>query len=186
MHRSICYYHIIQDMSCKVRPWWTGWHGRERRLGVEAHKVEVRFERLAVEADVRVGSRAVPTLLNSAVNAAQVITTRRTPPPSSSSCFIYVRRRSRDALVVAVPFVALIPSLVFFVALSLFLVHAYSISIAAASCKEFSFFFFSRKDRLLSAYFLHIWFRIISFVGKIEIKRAVDLVRHVEWIVLPS
>jgi hypothetical protein len=98
---------------------WLAWS--ERRLGVEAHKVEVRFERLAVEADVRVGSRAVPTLLNSAVNAAQVITTRRTPPPSSSSCFIYVRRRSRDALVVAVPFVALIPSLVFFVALSLLL-----------------------------------------------------------------
>jgi len=44
----------------------------ESRLGVEAPKVEVRFERLTVEADVRVGRRAVPTLLNCAVNAAQV------------------------------------------------------------------------------------------------------------------
>lgn len=47
--------------------WWP-----ESRLGVEAPKVEVRFERLTVEADVRVGRRAVPTLLNCAVNAAQV------------------------------------------------------------------------------------------------------------------
>lgn len=42
------------------------------RLGVEAAKVEVAFERLTVEADVRVGRRAVPTLLNCAINAAQV------------------------------------------------------------------------------------------------------------------
>jgi hypothetical protein len=47
------------------------------RLGVEAAKVEVRFERLTVEADVRVGHRAVPTLLNCAVNAAQVYIDRR-------------------------------------------------------------------------------------------------------------
>lgn len=46
------------------------------RLGVEAAKVEVRFERVTVEADVRVGRRAVPTLLNCAVNAAQVRTVR--------------------------------------------------------------------------------------------------------------
>nr|CAB3481629.1 unnamed protein product [Digitaria exilis] len=44
---------------------------KKERLGVEAAKVEVRFERLTVEADVRVGRRAVPTLLNCAVNAAQ-------------------------------------------------------------------------------------------------------------------
>ncbi|AQK57892.1 ABC transporter G family member 34 [Zea mays] len=43
----------------------------ESRLGVDAPKVEVRFERLTVEADVRVGRRAVPTLLNAAINAAQ-------------------------------------------------------------------------------------------------------------------
>jgi hypothetical protein len=60
------------------------------RLGVEAARVEVRFERLTVEADVRVGRRAVPTLLNCAVNAAQVTDQRRRaarcldPIPSSS------------------------------------------------------------------------------------------------------
>lgn len=42
---------------------------------MEAAKVEVRFEEVSVEADVRiVGRRALPTLLNSAVNAAQVRT----------------------------------------------------------------------------------------------------------------
>ncbi|CAO2211715.1 unnamed protein product [Urochloa humidicola] len=48
---------------------------KKERLGVEAAKVEVRFERLTVEADVRVGRRAVPTLLNCAVNAAQELAT---------------------------------------------------------------------------------------------------------------
>ncbi|AQK57852.1 ABC transporter G family member 34 [Zea mays] len=47
----------------------------ESRLGVDAPKVEVRFERLTVEADVRVGRRAVPTLLNAAINAAQELAT---------------------------------------------------------------------------------------------------------------
>ncbi|GJN15549.1 hypothetical protein PR202_gb02470 [Eleusine coracana subsp. coracana] len=45
---------------------------KKQRLGVEAAKVEVAFERLTVEADVRVGRRAVPTLLNCAINAAQI------------------------------------------------------------------------------------------------------------------
>ncbi|TVU04726.1 hypothetical protein EJB05_47857 [Eragrostis curvula] len=48
---------------------------KKERLGVEAEKVEVAFERLTVEADVRVGRRAVPTLLNCAVNAAQELAT---------------------------------------------------------------------------------------------------------------
>ena len=43
-----------------------------RRQGAGAAKVEVRFEELTVEADVRVGRRALPTLFNCAVNAAQV------------------------------------------------------------------------------------------------------------------
>jgi len=47
----------------------------ESRLGVDVPKVEVRFERLTVEADVRVGRRAVPTLLNAAINAAQELAT---------------------------------------------------------------------------------------------------------------
>jgi hypothetical protein len=42
------------------------------RLGVAAEKVEVSFKGLTVEADVRLGRRAVPTLLNCAINAAQV------------------------------------------------------------------------------------------------------------------
>ncbi|GJN04172.1 hypothetical protein PR202_ga21696 [Eleusine coracana subsp. coracana] len=45
---------------------------KKQRLGMEAAKVEVAFERLTVEADVRVGRRAVPTLLNCAINAAQI------------------------------------------------------------------------------------------------------------------
>ncbi|AQK57890.1 ABC transporter G family member 34 [Zea mays] len=47
----------------------------KEKLGVDAPKVEVRFERLTVEADVRVGRRAVPTLLNAAINAAQELAT---------------------------------------------------------------------------------------------------------------
>ncbi|KAM0913297.1 hypothetical protein ACQ4PT_012244 [Festuca glaucescens] len=45
---------------------------KKERLGIGAAKVEVRFEELTVEADVRVGRRALPTLINCAVNAAQV------------------------------------------------------------------------------------------------------------------
>ncbi|VAI74645.1 unnamed protein product [Triticum turgidum subsp. durum] len=48
---------------------------KKERLGVDAAKVEVRFEELTVEADVRVGRRALPTLLNCAVNAAQELAT---------------------------------------------------------------------------------------------------------------
>lgn len=44
---------------------------KKERLGVGAVKVEVQFKDLTVEADVRVGRRALPTLLNSALNAAQ-------------------------------------------------------------------------------------------------------------------
>uniref|UniRef100_A0A0D9XAF4 ABC transporter domain-containing protein n=1 Tax=Leersia perrieri TaxID=77586 RepID=A0A0D9XAF4_9ORYZ len=44
---------------------------KKERLGVGAAKVEVKLEKLTVEADVRVGRRAVPTLLNCAINAAQ-------------------------------------------------------------------------------------------------------------------
>ena len=47
------------------------------RLGVEAAKVEVRFERLTVEADVRVGRHAVPTLLNCTVDTVQVTNQQR-------------------------------------------------------------------------------------------------------------
>ncbi|KAM0900483.1 hypothetical protein ACQ4PT_020616 [Festuca glaucescens] len=48
---------------------------KKESLGVGAAKVEVRFEELTVEADVRVGRRALPTLINCAVNAAQELAT---------------------------------------------------------------------------------------------------------------
>ncbi|KAK1604650.1 hypothetical protein QYE76_028323 [Lolium multiflorum] len=44
----------------------------KKRLGVPAAKVEVRFEELVVEADVRIDNRTLPTLFNCVVNAAQV------------------------------------------------------------------------------------------------------------------
>lgn len=167
---------------------WLAWS--ERRLGVEAHKVEVRFERLAVEADVRVGSRAVPTLLNSAVNAAQVITTDpavvvvvfhlRTPPPqprcTSSSCSV---RRIDSFLGFLCGFVSPPSS------------YGWCMHIALAlllqAAREFSFFFFSpKRSTSLCLFFIYMISYNFVFVGKIEIKRDMDLVRHVEWIVLPS
>ncbi|CAM0879784.1 unnamed protein product [Alopecurus aequalis] len=48
---------------------------QKERLGVSVAKVAVRFEDLTVEADVRVGHRALPTLLNCAINAAQEFST---------------------------------------------------------------------------------------------------------------
>ena len=44
---------------------------------MEAAKVEAQFERLAVEADVRVGRHAVPTLLNCTVDTVQVTNQQR-------------------------------------------------------------------------------------------------------------
>lgn len=35
-----------------------------KRVGLEVPKVEVRFEKLNIEADVVIGSRALPTLVN--------------------------------------------------------------------------------------------------------------------------
>ncbi|KAK9170460.1 hypothetical protein Syun_002600 [Stephania yunnanensis] len=46
---------------------------RERidRVGIEIPKIEVRFEHLSIEADAHVGSRALPTLLNSTLNGVE-------------------------------------------------------------------------------------------------------------------
>ncbi|KAK9156690.1 hypothetical protein Scep_003264 [Stephania cephalantha] len=46
---------------------------RERidRVGIEIPKIEVRFEHLSIEADAYVGSRALPTLLNSTLNGVE-------------------------------------------------------------------------------------------------------------------
>ncbi|KAJ4720628.1 Pleiotropic drug resistance ABC transporter [Melia azedarach] len=46
---------------------------RERtdRVGIEIPKIEVRFENLSIEGDAYVGTRALPTLLNSSLNAIE-------------------------------------------------------------------------------------------------------------------
>ncbi|KAF3795440.1 hypothetical protein EJ110_NYTH04987 [Nymphaea thermarum] len=48
---------------------------RERadRVGIDLPKIEVRFEGLSVEADAYVGGRALPTLLNAAINSIEGI-----------------------------------------------------------------------------------------------------------------
>lgn len=49
------------------------------RVGIELSKVEVRFENLTVEADVHVGGRALPTVLNSVRNFVEVRFCAATP-----------------------------------------------------------------------------------------------------------
>ncbi|KAJ0976761.1 hypothetical protein J5N97_012235 [Dioscorea zingiberensis] len=46
---------------------------RYNRVGLELPKMEVRFEELSVEGDVYVGSRALPTLLNSTLNFLEAL-----------------------------------------------------------------------------------------------------------------
>ncbi|KAJ3692680.1 hypothetical protein LUZ60_011775 [Juncus effusus] len=46
---------------------------RKERLGVQAIKVEVKFENLTVEAETQAGKRALPTLLNSTIRGVQEI-----------------------------------------------------------------------------------------------------------------
>ena len=41
-------------------------------MGIEIPKIEVRYEHMAVEGDVYVGSRALPTLLNVTLNTIEV------------------------------------------------------------------------------------------------------------------
>lgn len=41
-------------------------------MGIEVPKIEVRFEHLSVEGDAYVGTRALPTLYNSTLNAIEV------------------------------------------------------------------------------------------------------------------
>ena len=43
------------------------------RVGIEIPKIEVRYEKLSVEGDVHVGSRALPTLFNVALNSIEVL-----------------------------------------------------------------------------------------------------------------
>ncbi|CAK9182084.1 unnamed protein product [Ilex paraguariensis] len=44
---------------------------RTDRVGIEIPKIEVRFQNLSIEGDAYVGSRALPTLLNSTLNAIE-------------------------------------------------------------------------------------------------------------------
>jgi hypothetical protein len=42
------------------------------RVGIDIPKIEVRFEDLSIEGDAYVGTRALPTLLNSTLNSIEV------------------------------------------------------------------------------------------------------------------
>ncbi|GLT63837.1 hypothetical protein SLA2020_363700 [Shorea laevis] len=46
---------------------------RTDRVGIEIPKVEIRFQNLSVEGDAHVGTRALPTLLNSTLNTVEAI-----------------------------------------------------------------------------------------------------------------
>ena len=46
--------------------------GNVIRVGIEIPKIEVRFEHLNVEGDAYIGTRALPTLLNSTMNVIEV------------------------------------------------------------------------------------------------------------------
>ncbi|XP_061340292.1 ABC transporter G family member 39-like isoform X2 [Gastrolobium bilobum] len=50
-----------------------GVRDRIDRAGIKIPKIEVRYEKLSVEGDVRVGSRALPTLLNVTLNTFETI-----------------------------------------------------------------------------------------------------------------
>ncbi|KAK6126339.1 hypothetical protein DH2020_039911 [Rehmannia glutinosa] len=43
------------------------------RVGIETPKIEIRYEQLAVEGDVHVGSRALPTLINATLNSIETV-----------------------------------------------------------------------------------------------------------------
>lgn len=42
------------------------------RVGIDIPKIEVRYEHLSIEGDAYVGSRALPSLLNSTLNVIEV------------------------------------------------------------------------------------------------------------------
>ncbi|BFG38675.1 hypothetical protein CerSpe_249490 [Prunus speciosa] len=46
---------------------------RTDRVGIEIPKIEVRFQKLSIEGDVYVGSRALPTLLNATLNTIESV-----------------------------------------------------------------------------------------------------------------
>ncbi|KAH7352818.1 hypothetical protein KP509_19G065600 [Ceratopteris richardii] len=58
------------------------WKLRERidNVGIDLPKIEVRYENLAVDADVQVGSRTLPTLVNFMINIAEELVKFIIPP----------------------------------------------------------------------------------------------------------
>ncbi|XP_051118222.1 ABC transporter G family member 39-like [Andrographis paniculata] len=50
-----------------------GMKNRVERVGMEIPKIEVRYEQLSVDGYVHVGSRALPTLLNAAINTVESV-----------------------------------------------------------------------------------------------------------------
>lgn len=48
-------------------------HSGTNRVGIEIPKIEVRFENLSIEGDAYVGTRALPTLVNAAMNTVEVL-----------------------------------------------------------------------------------------------------------------
>jgi hypothetical protein len=61
------------------------------RVGIDMPTVEVRFQNLEAEAEVRVGSSGLPTVLNSVVNTLEV---RKPASAPVSSCLSDSERRS--------------------------------------------------------------------------------------------
>uniref|UniRef100_A0A7N0V9J1 ABC transporter domain-containing protein n=2 Tax=Kalanchoe fedtschenkoi TaxID=63787 RepID=A0A7N0V9J1_KALFE len=59
---------VVEDDNDKFL---TRLRNRTDRVGIEIPKIEVRFEHLWAEGDVYVGSRALPTLLNTTLNAIE-------------------------------------------------------------------------------------------------------------------
>lgn len=56
--------------ECLEVLWFAEFYGN--RVGIEVPKIEVRFQNLSIEGDGYVGTRALPTLLNSTMNAVEV------------------------------------------------------------------------------------------------------------------
>ncbi|KAL6187981.1 hypothetical protein ACLB2K_039376 [Fragaria x ananassa] len=65
MHKKI----ELKDEQKKVRASLKIW---DMTVGIDVPKVEVRFQNLAIEGDAFVGTRALPTLWNSTLNAVEV------------------------------------------------------------------------------------------------------------------
>ncbi|KAL6840735.1 hypothetical protein ACP4OV_029599 [Aristida adscensionis] len=59
-------------------------------VGIELPQIEVRYEHLSIEADVYVGKRALPTLLNAAINTLEMGS-----PPGNRRRVRHLRRRRR-------------------------------------------------------------------------------------------